>query len=73
MNQRHVHFNSASNIPNSFRNFITTIFTETSDEESLQLLLHGITVIATASSVDNSLLPTVLKTARAEKNIYYNK
>jgi len=59
---------NASNIPSFYPGTISSVFTETSDEESLQLLLNGITVVSGPSTIDNSLQPAV-KNHRAQKKV----
>ena len=67
MRQDHLHSPRASNIPSFYPDTISSVFIETSDEESLQLLLNGITVVSGPSTIDNSLQLAV-KNNRAQKN-----
>jgi len=55
----HVHPPRCLQYPNLLSTHISSVFTETSDKESLKLLLNGITVVSGPSTIDNSLLPVV--------------
>ena len=59
MRQDHLHSPRASNIPSFYPDTISSVFIETSDEESLKLRLRGIIAASSPSTIGNSLLPAV--------------
>ena len=56
-----------SNIPRVVPDFFTDICTETSNEKSLKLLLHGIISVSCPSTIDNSLQSAVKTTTCRKK------